>query len=74
MKHERLGLYLILSSVVLVIIGFLAQDFTQYVYSSQGYLMGVSRPLYPLGVALLLVSVVTFTLSFYLVVKEKVHR
>jgi uncharacterized membrane protein len=38
------------------------------------YLTGVSYPLYPVGVVLIVVSVVLFTFGFYLVLKEKIKN
>ena len=70
--HVRLGLYLILAGVVLSCIGLFARDYHVFVHSPQGYLTGVSYPLYPLGVVLIIISVVLFTGGFYLILKEKI--
>jgi hypothetical protein len=49
-----------------------AEDYHQFSHSSEGYLTGVSYPLYPVGVGLIVVSVVLFSYGFYLIVKEKI--
>ncbi|MCX6671286.1 MAG: hypothetical protein NTX92_05150 [Euryarchaeota archaeon] len=72
-QKVRLGLYLILSGVILFVIGLVAEDYHEFSHTSVGYLSGVSYPLYPLGVVLIIVSVVLFTVDFYLILKEKIR-
>jgi drug/metabolite transporter (DMT)-like permease len=73
-QKVRLGLYLILSGVILFGIGLVAEDYHEFSHTSVGYLSGVSYPLYPLGVVLIIVSVVLFTVGSYLILKEKIKN
>jgi hypothetical protein len=73
-ERVRLGFYLIVSGVILFIIGLFAEDFHQFSHSSGGYLTGVSYPLYPAGVVLIVVSVVLFIVGSYFIVKEKIKN
>jgi hypothetical protein len=73
-QKVRLGLYLILSGVILFVIGLVAEDYHEFSHTSVGYLSGVSYPLYPLGVVLIIVSVVLFTVGSYLILKEKIKN
>jgi multisubunit Na+/H+ antiporter MnhC subunit len=73
-QKVRLGLYLILSGVILFIIGLVAEDYHEFSYTSVGYLSGVSYPLYTLDVVLIVVSVVLFTVGSYLILKEKIKN
>ncbi len=71
-RQVRFGLWLILSGVILFIIGLFAEDYHVYSHSSEGYLTGISYPLYPVGVGLIVGSIVLFAYGFYLIVKEKI--
>lgn len=71
-RHVRFGLYLIVGGIILFVIGLFAEDYHQFSHSSEGMLTGVSYPLYPVGVGLIIVSAVLFTVGFYLVLKEKI--
>ncbi|MCX6662579.1 MAG: hypothetical protein NTY91_08545 [Euryarchaeota archaeon] len=51
-----------------------AEDYQQLSHTSVGYLSGVSYPLYPVGVGLIIVSVVLFTVGSYLILKEKIKN
>jgi hypothetical protein len=51
-----------------------AEDYHQFSHSSDGYLSGVSYLSYPVGVVLIFVSVVLFTVDFYLILKEKIRN
>jgi len=51
-----------------------AEDYHQFSHSSEGYLTGISYPLYPVGVVLILVSAVLFAVGFYLILKEKIKK
>lgn len=73
-QKVRFGLYLILSGVILFVIGLVAEDYHEFSHTSVGYLSGVSYPLYPVGVVLIVVSVVLFTVGSYLILKEKINN
>jgi hypothetical protein len=49
-----------------------AEDYHQFSHSSEGILTGVSYPLYPVGVVLIVVSLVLFLVGFYFIVKDKI--
>jgi len=53
-------------AVFFFLIGLFAKDYHQFSHSSEGYLIGVSYLLYPVGFVLIIVSVVLFTIGFYL--------
>jgi hypothetical protein len=72
-RHVRLGLYLIVGGIILFTIGLFAEDYQLLSHTSVGYLSGVSYPLYPVGVGLIIVSAVLFIIGFYLIVKEKIQ-
>jgi hypothetical protein len=71
-QHVRFGLYLILIGVFLFVIGWFVQQYHEFVHTSEGFLSGVSSPLYPVGVGLIIVSVVLFIVGFYFILKEKI--
>jgi hypothetical protein len=71
-RQVRFGLCLILSGVILFIIGLLAKDYHEFSHSSEGYLTGISYPLHPVGVGMIVGSIVLFAYGFYLIVKEKI--
>jgi len=71
-QQVRFGLCLILSGVILFIIGLFAKDYHEFSHSSEGYITGVSYPLYPIGIGLIVGSIVLFAYGFYLIVKEKI--
>jgi multisubunit Na+/H+ antiporter MnhC subunit len=73
-EKVRFGLYLILSGIILFVIGLVAEDYHQFSHTSEGYLSGVSYPLYPLGVALIVISIVLFLVGSYLILKEKIKN
>ena len=73
-ERVRVGFYLIVGGVVLFVVGLFAQDYHQFSHSTVGYLTGVSYPLYPVGVGLIVVSVVLFIVGSYYIVKEKIKN
>ncbi len=68
----RLGLYLIITGVVLFVVGLFAEGYHVFSFSSVGYLTGVFYPLYLVGVGLIVAALVLFLIGFYLIIKEKI--
>jgi hypothetical protein len=60
--------------VILFVIGLVAEDYKEYAHTREGYLSGISYPLYPVGVALIVISIVMFLVGSYLILKEKIKN
>ncbi len=69
----RFGAYLILVGVVLFVAGLFVQQYQEFSFTSEGYLRGVTNPLYPVGAGLIIGAVVLFLLGFYLIIKDKIR-
>ncbi|MFH1013552.1 MAG: hypothetical protein V1769_03475 [Thermoplasmatota archaeon] len=51
-----------------------AENYHDYAHTPEGYLSGISYPLYPLGIALIIISIVLFIVGSYLILKEKIKN
>jgi len=72
-SSEKQNMYLILIGVVLFVCGFFIRQYHEFRHTSEGYLSGVSYPLYPVGTGLIIGAIVLFLVGFYLILKEKIQ-
>jgi hypothetical protein len=58
---------------MVVLVGIFVQQYHEYSFTPEGYLRGVFNPKYLVGIGLIIVSILLFSVGFFCIVKEKIR-